>query len=286
MNQPTNVIVDPQLSLATVLRPMDGFSSTYQGQDPTRPLAFFPPNPDGSYTALDAEIGTPGISQRLLKYVPVPLGARCTLYIPHVIYANGASILEEYYRYSVHWRVRNYQAMFDSVRGGRSVQPFHMQTFEGRADTTVPAAQQRRLLIPGATRSVILEQTESATYLEQNQHLRRERMDLLTTYQDSTQLPFLLNGQDGEREQGLLDPATFTAAAAENIPKASLYFPWTFVAEGDEMSIEAIRSDAYDVSPDVWNFHAGEADEAWLGLYGDPVNANTPGVGILLFVGA
>src|SRR5512143_4112797 len=123
MEQPTNVIVDPQLSLATVLRPMDGYAQVYQGQGAVTPLAFFPPDPQGRYTPLDDEIGSPGISRRLLKYVSVPLGAQCVLYVPHIVYAASTSVIEQLYTYSVHWRVRNPRAMRDSVDGQRPLLP-------------------------------------------------------------------------------------------------------------------------------------------------------------------
>jgi len=286
-----NVLADPQFSVATVLRPFVGFEDVYAGKAATVPVAFHPPGEDGEPAPLDPGAGSAGISQNLLGYAPVPMGARIVLYIPHAITWQdnvGTPILETLYTYSVHWRIRNLQRYKHRMRTGGEVRPYHSPSFEGRPDTTAPAQSQARAIIPAATRTVIVEQTEPAGSAQQVQHLRRERMTLTTTYLDSADLPLLPSGVSGEHMQGVLDPGAM--GAFPQIAGSSIFMPFEFRCEGDEMLVVANRSDAWGDTPDPWTFDGTSAPDApFSNVYGrnviGPTQPALKGLGIYMFMG-
>lgn len=291
-----NVLADPQFSMATVLRPFDGFEAVYEGKAATQEIAFFPPDENGAPMVLDAEAGKNGISPNLLRYTPVPLGSRILVYIPHAITwqeSIPSPIIETQYTYSFHWRIRNLESARSNMGGGGQPKPYHSRTFKGRPDTTAPAESQQRFVIPAATRSVVVEQAEAAAGVltQQIQHLRRERIQLVTTYTDNG-VPLLPNGNEGEHMQGVLDPGQFQAANLEWIAKSALFVPFEFRCEGDELCITANRYDAWntDPTPDPWTFGELDAPDApFSNVYGTnvlgPTQERSRGIGIYLFTG-
>ena len=292
MHPGQNVLADPQFSVATILRPFDNFEDVYAGQPAGVPVAFFPPGPNGRPQALDPDAGARGVDENLLRYVPVPLGAQIVLYIPHALVLQDSlvvPVLETLYTYTVHWRVRNLSASTRRMRTGGEVKPYHSATFEGRPDTTAPATAQARVLIPSATRTVLVEQPEPATTAQQVQHLRRERFTPTTSYLDSSGLPLLPSGAQGVHMQGVLDPGAFTAF--EQIARSSLFMPIEFTCEGDEMLITANRYDAWEAQPDAWSFTGLDAPDApFSNVYGrnvaGPEQPLSHGLGIYMFMGA
>jgi hypothetical protein len=287
-----NVIADPQFSIATVLRPFTDFEDVYAGQSALRPVRFFPPGADGAPAPYDQQVGNPNIDANLMRYLPVPLGSRILVYIPHAITwqeSIPAPIIETNYTYTIHWRIRNLDNARSSMNSEGKPKPYHSQTFAGRPDTTAPAGTQNRLVIPAATRSVLIEQPIAAGSFEQVQQLRRERVQLTTTYLDSTARPFMPDGTDGVDMQGVIDPGAMLNF--EFIARSSLFMPFEFRCEGDEMSIEANRYDAWGGAPDNWAFEGLNAPDApFSNVYGrnliGPAQPALPGLGIYVFQGA
>jgi hypothetical protein len=294
-----NVLADPQFSMATVLRPFTGFEGVYAGKDPRVPVAFFPPNPEGGAPqVLDDQAGRTGYDPKLLRYLSVPQGSRMLVAIPHCITAQDGDILETVYRYTFHWRWRNSAALRASMSAGKGGKPYHIRYYKGRPDSSSGTAEER-VLIPSATRTVVVEQTEVSGNLEQNQRLRRERIDVVSTFLDSTILPLLPDGTDGVHQQGVLDPAQFATAFLQRIAKSSLFMTFEFRCEADELLIDATREDAYQdtPTPDDWTFEGAAAvDAPFSNLYGTNVGGVqgasgdpqplSEGLGIYVFVGA
>lgn len=294
----TNVQADPQYSMATVLRPFKNFEQVYAGRVAPTPIAFFPPGPaGGDPQVLDEQAGSPGYAPNLLRYLGVPQGAHILIAIPHCVTAQDGTVLEQVYRYTFHWRWRNLEALKASVEGAGTSKPFHSRTYAGRPDSTSGTAE-RRVVVPSSTRTVVVEQTESTGSLEQTQNLRRERIDAVTTYTDSTYLPLLPNGTAGVHQQGVLDPAQFATAALERIAGSSLFQTFEFRCEGDELLIDATRNDAYDTDPEPtdWTFLGDDAPDAgFSNVYGTNVGGQnggadpqpaSEGLGIYVFMGA
>jgi len=287
------VLSDPQFSVAHVLRPFLNFESIYAGQAAEREICFFPPGPDRTPAALDPQVGSPGIDPKLMRYLPVPLGARILVYIPHCITWQDSiqsPILETNYAYTMHWRVRNLRDSVAAQKSDSSPKPYHSQSYQGRPDTTAAAGQQARTVILSATRTVLVEQPEAAANQQQLQKLRRERVQLATSYTDSSALPLLPDGTEGVHMQGVLDPGQFPAAL-QQIAKSSIYEPFEFICEGDELCIGANRADAWGDDPNAWTFEGLDAPDApFSNIYGTNVagvaQLAAPGLGIYVFMGA
>lgn len=274
------VLADAQLTLAKILKPFTNFEATYQGQDSSVPIAFFAPDDKGNRDPRDPDAGRAGFDPNLLRYVDVPLGSRILLWIPAAIVAVTDNIAQTNYLYTVYWRMRTPT----DYRNRRT--PFHLtRQFPGQIDNTA-VPPERRVLIPAATRSVIINQTEAAGSNTQVQNLRREAIQILTTLsglQPYSQLPLLPGGVQGAHQQGVFDPATFSIAFRENAFKA-LFVPVWFDCEGDQMLVCAERE---ALSP--WDFAAGGTDAPFSNIYGTNVAGPThppfEDLGIYMFTG-
>lgn len=91
------VVRTPELSTATILKPMTGFEQKYQGA----PVLF---NPIAIPGNLDRLAGLPGYDPNLLAGVPVPVGSTALLYIPRVLPVYGSN--SPNYVYTFVWRMR------------------------------------------------------------------------------------------------------------------------------------------------------------------------------------
>lgn len=261
-----NVLFDPQFSLQRILKPFSGFEGTYQGQPGIIPIAFFE---EGQ--ARDPDAGKPGFSPNLLRYIDVPLGALVLVWFPMAFWSSGDQIFTNEYRYRVKWRMRN----VTDYRNRRT--PFHInRQFPGAPDTS-DLANPQRLIIPAAYDDVELQQpTPLAGPVDFNLRPRAYVVPSNTAIIDV--LPFLPGGASGVHQQGIFDPATF-GIGADTVRNAGFFPPKLFIARGDQMIIEALKTAEQAVT--AWDF--ATTDISFSKVYG----AGSPeGAGIYVFTGA
>jgi hypothetical protein len=286
------VLADPQISVARVLRPYADFEDRYEGQSALRPISFYevPVAPNQPMLTRDTLAGRSGYDPDLEAYLPVPMGSRVSIWIPICIgFITRSEIVEQIYTYTFHWRVRNVERYLAGVAEGNAAHAYHEKKQLGYPDPrypigTPPVIPSPRYAIPSVTNSVLIEQTESGGNLQQVIHLRRERVQVMSTYLDSSDLSILPDGAAGVRQQGVTDLNT-TFPLGANV--SDLYLKLDFAAEGDELLIQANRFDAWDESPDPWTF--ATTDGPFSNIYGKnvPGPQHTPpnGVGIYLLTG-
>lgn len=281
---PENVQVDAQLSMARVLRPFKNFEAVYSGQTAATPVAFFEENAEST---IDQDANAPEHDSLLCRFVPVPMGSRICAWFPNVLNIDNDqdTVTEVVYRYSFHWRIRNLTDANASQQRGEGKQ-FHSRTLQGRADTFSGTAE-RRVAIPSATRSIVVETTPTGN-LRANGELHRERIDVTAAISDDAALPLDPSGSLLRLQQGILDPGSFPGGQGFRANN-SLFLPFWFDAEGDELLITANRADAFD-GGGVWNFSGGGDDQGFSYTYGTNVGGTTqqrvPGLGIYLFTGS
>ncbi len=298
-----NVLADAQFTVASVLRPFDGFEAVYQGQSVFVPIAF-----PGT---LDEDAGRPGFSPYLLKGLPVPMGAKMQLWFPAVVGSfEGNPVLD--YKYSLIWRLRN---VGDFQRRQR---PWHLskESF-GAPDTWLaanspPDAPYEEFVLPAATETVVYQQAEPAPTTGGTTPgpgvgvLRTELIavpsDLGDTLPPFGSLPLLppnaapnfkngfpvpgLNTTPlGAFQQGIIDPRY------SNDATSPIFRPYFTVAKGDELIIVASRDFALD-GETTWDFST--LDFQFSNLYGTnafpPVGTVShkpfPDLGIYVFAGS
>lgn len=254
------VLADAQFGVARILRPVTGFTNTYEGVSAARPIYMFEGDQNLDKLAAD---GTLGYDPTLAKGLSVPLGARVVLWLPNLFWDQGGSTFRGY-EWIIMWRLRN---VFD-FRQERV--PFHYpKQGAGVADTTAPAGQQERVVIPAAYQTVTYMQTEPTSEVARvTQHVRGEDLEFSTT---TVAGPFLADGTTEQAiEQGILDPTVIADA------KRPQYMIHEVQAFGDEMLIAA-RRDAATIG--TWAF--GTTDLRFAQFLGDASD-----VGVLVSVGS
>jgi hypothetical protein len=271
-----NVLVDAQYTLATVMRPFDNFEPVYQDQSSQRPIAFYAPDADGKRPALDPDAGRAGFAPNLLRYVPVPLGAKVLVWVPNTPAPGPGFEVLVPYTYTVYWRLRT----VTDYRNRRS--PYHLsQQFPGQVDTSVTPSEPR-FVLPAATRTVILHQPESIGTAAQINHLRREELEFGIASANAGFLPFLPDGSNGIHQQGVTDPAIFSTPEQAGV---AFFAPFVFDAQGDEMLIVATRSTEFGAN---WNFNSSDA--GFSNVYGinarGPTHPPIPDLGIYVMTGS
>jgi hypothetical protein len=291
-----NVLADAQFTLASVLRPFDGFEAVYQGQSSLVPIAF-----PGT---LDPDAGRPGFSPYLLAGLPVPLGAKVQLWFPAVVgLSDDQPVLD--YKYLLIWRLRN---VGDFQR--RRLSYHLLKESYGAADTLLAPAEPARFVLPAATETVVYQQAEPLpippllTGPGPGQGVLRT--ETIAVPSDSAELlpsvglPLLPPNAApnfaspfpaapsvtplGAYQQGVIDPQYALVA-----PYA-LFRPYFTVAKGDELIIVAARNSA--AAAPLWDFST--FDFQFSNLYGTnafPPSGTTshkpfPDLGIYVFTGS
>lgn len=290
-----NVQADAQFTVARILKPFADFEDQYQGESPHIPIAFFPEDmndPNHGVMTTDPSAGDTGYADNLLRFVPVPFGSRICVWIPYAVGydAENEAYTAQQYVYVFQWRIRNLLHSHRTVRAGE-MEPHHIQTIWGRQNREDANNPEQRYFIPSSRRTVVVAQGEAQGNLPQLNNLRTERIENIT---DDTrqQLPYLPNGEVGYYQQGVFDPAEYTGLASplDETPWRSIYRPFWFDCEGDELMITALRDDAYDQGGGTWDFAAGGDDMAFSAVYGrnnagSTIEPSRP-LGILLFTGS
>lgn len=302
MNHPPSsmtVSADAQFTVDTIFRPFKGFEATYQGQDATIPIVF-----PGD---LDPEAGkVAGISPYLLRGIPVPLGAKVTLWFPMVTADFGEGATDGYV-YLLHWRLRSVADMQRAVVAGRT-STYHLKKAGfGAPDTLLAPSSPNRLVIPSATETVIYQQSEpvavSPNPAKAGSGLGNLRSELIAVPDDGVSqlptagLPFLPPNSApafanafpsgsttplGAFQQGVLDPT------ASVVAPYSIFRPYFTVAKGDELLISVVRDPLTTTpSPNVWDFTGIDAE--FSNFYGtntaSPTHAPFEDLGVYMFTG-
>ncbi len=251
------VLADAQFGVTRIVRPVTDFETEYEGQSAARPIYMFEGNKNLDQLAAD---GTPGYDPTLARGLDVPMGARVLLWLPNLFWDEGGSTFRGY-EWTFIWRLRN---VFD-YRQLRT--PYHYpKQGEGVPDTTAPAGQQARVVIPAAYQTVTYMQTEPTSEISRvTQNVRGEDLQFSTTALTG---PFS-NGVEQAVEQGILDPAVVADA------KRPQYMIHEVQAFGDELLIGVHRD-----STTIGRWAFGTTDLRFSQFLGDASD-----VGVLVHVG-
>lgn len=293
-----NVLADAQFTLASILRPFEGFEAVYQGQSVFIPIAF-----PGT---LDEDAGRPGFSPYLLKGLPVPMGAKMQLWFPAVAGFAEQQPPEIYdYKYVLIWRLRNVGDF------QRNRLPYHLRKESfGAPDTYLAPSDPNRFVLPAATEAVLYQQNEPSAVAPLTTfpgpglaNLRTEQIDVpsdRTEELTSCGLPLLPPNSApafanafpstgtsttplGAYEQGIIDPAD------SDLAPYALYRPYFTVAKGDELIIACYRNNNIGSSSLLWDFST--TDQQFSNLYGTNAFGSEshkpfPDLGIYVFAGS
>lgn len=261
---PDTVLADAQFGNIRILRAYSGFESDYQGQPADTPIMV---SEEGIPRDPLAERQEPGYDPNLIRGLTVPLGARVLIWIPsNILYAAGDPPESFPYKWVFWWRYRN----LADFRRDRQITWHLPRQGLGVEDTTFPAGQRERTVIPAATQTVIYTQEEPTTPFT--------RVAQTARYEDinfggfSIPNPLLPGGVPGAIQQGILDPAVI---AGSTRPAWQIH---EIQALGDELMIGIFRDTNLEAN---WNF---ELNDATLPIY---LGSNTPrNVGVYVTVGS
>jgi len=224
--------VDPQFSLAQVLRPPPNFREIYQGQPVTHPIAM-----PGT---LDVLAGTPGYAPALLAGVPCPMGTTALFMFP-VVYDRNTDNPVPYY-YVIVWRVRNL-ADYNATRAAA----FHLaRQSAGAVDSRTPQSAQR-VVIPAAIETVAFQSPASpGSPVAVNLQLAVQNVAGDGAFSPSTALPLSpIAGVLGEMQQGVADPVAIPQAVGP------LFRTYQTMTKGDDFMVIVAR----DAQPGSnWDF--------------------------------
>lgn len=261
-----NVLFDPQFSVQKILKPFRDFEGTYQGQPGTIPIAFF----EDPSKPRDPDAGKAGFGGNLLNYIDVPFGAVVAVWFPMAYYATETQVFVGRYRYRVKWRMRN----VTDYRNRRI--PYHLnKQFPGAPDSS-DVGNPQRLIIPAAFDDIELQQpTPPAGPVDFLLRPRAYSPPAWTELLDT--LPLLPGGALGVHQQGIFDPSTF-GVGADVVRNAMFFPPKLFLARGDQMIIEGLKTEVEQLNP--WNFATDDI------TFGKIFGAGSPeGSGIYVFTG-
>jgi len=253
-------VCDPQFGIVRVLRPYDGFDAIYQDETVAGNAIAF--TEDG--VALDDLAGETGYDERLVKGLSVPMGARCLLWLPNIVWRDGADTYP--YIYTLYWRYRN---VFDYRQRYRP--PYHLtKQGAGVAETIVDVGP--RVVLPASAPSVMYIQPEGATspglpITTQNLH-----------HENFRQVGAALNanvlnpdGNFGALQQGIVASSLLGAHLR---PSFTVY---EVTAAGDELLLLVNREDPAGTETD-WDFVG--VDAPFLAQF-----ENLPDIGVYVSVG-
>lgn len=274
-DQGRHIAADAQFGIVHILRPFSGFEAVYTGQSAIRPIMFT----EGGQ-ATDPLAGTTGYSARLIKGLSVPLGARVVLWLPLLVGIIAAPLAIWNYKWAVTWRLRN---TFD-FRQSRI--PFHLgKQGVGVPDTTVPLANQARVVIPACVQSTLYSQPRPEIFSSTNNFGPTAINQAELIMVDATNVgaaPLLPSGVNGFFEQGLSDPAT----TAQN----QSYIPYEIQAEGDELLIGVTRDVTADFQTTTaaanWNFAVDQVDHQLSVNFGNGSGTTLPDIGVYVMSGS
>ena len=236
MSENQFVTADAQFGNAKILRPVNDFSTLYQGQSVNFPILMS----EGG-EALDSNAGSPGYSNYLAKGLAVPYGARLSIWLPRIV-VYLAQGFYEYYQYTFIWRMRN---LYD-FRQNRV--PFHIpQQQVGQASTAAGDAGPR-VVLASAVQSIAYAGPVGGI-TEPIQTVYPE-----VFYQNGQRAappfrPIYAGGKRLRYTQGVLDPG----AAPIGIDPSM--FMWTQVevqAQGDELLVVVTRPSVTNYT--TWDF--------------------------------
>lgn len=220
-------LVDPQGTMARVMRPADTFETLYQGVSATTPILLVPPNPDGEFKT--REHGSDerlDIDLNLVAMKTVGRDSNLRLYLPRLWSWNTLAVptFSTDYQYLLLWRMRQLQDhLYDDSRGYSLADRF------GVPDTTA-ASNQERLYVPCAPGPLIT--------------------PVVVGWDD---LPLVAVGVNGVLGQGVYDPNN----VGDKARQPEYYPPEIVQARGDELGIAVRRVNL--LSSTTWDFDGVDA---------------------------
>lgn len=248
------VLTDAQYSVARPYRPFLGFENVYQGQSVDIPIAI-----PGT---LDEDASKTGFDPNLLSGIPIPYGAKLTLWVPTVFNEVGAFITIQPYRYSIVWRLRNLR----DFRARRASYHFPQQSLGENGQFVVPAAAEGMVF---ETTPATAPATQPPALFNTKRSAVHEFAVEEIEFNTSVPVPPLTpGGQPGAFQQGL-------ASAAVGSNNGVTFNQVQFDALGDEFMILVSRRPGTSL-PDTWDFTSNTADAGFSRFFGTDNGSRNP----------
>lgn len=210
---------EAQVGISSILRPPNNYRTDYERKAVDSESGF--PLYLTSGGQLADEAGNPGYDQNLMRGLAVPMGSELILWIPNLVWTDGAGATFPY-EYMLIWRLRN---VFDHRQ---SRIPYHFRGSEGSPDTRPTAAPPERTLIPAAYDTIVYDQSAPLVTAQRAiQSARAQDVQFAATQLQGAALDFA--GTEGAVQQGVYDP---TAVASATRPS---YMTYRVKALGDEL---------------------------------------------------
>lgn len=254
------VLADAQFGIVSVMRPLNGFETTYEGLTTDDPIYLFP---EGENIDKLAKDGVAGYDRNLARGLKVPLGARVVLWLPNLFFTRAA---EDFgYQWVLIWRLRTVV----DFRNGRN--PWHLAQDKGADNTNAPTGQQQRFPVPAAYNTIGYIQTEPTGETARSvTNVRAQDLEVATTELTG---PLLPDGATRQPiQQGVLNPAVVSDA------EQPTFLVHEVQAIGDELIIAVRRPTTAPTS--TWAF--GSTDLRFSQFLGQQF----PNVGVYVMMGA
>jgi len=258
---------EADFGIVRILRPYAGFETLYEGQPATGATAIPIMLSEGGIELDDlARDGVAGYDPDLVRGLPVPKGARVSIWYPTLAAASPPRLSP--YVYQILWRYRN------TADYRRTRTPYHFpKQIEGVAETVLNPGP--RVVIPASLHTMIYNQTEPTIFSPVTQNLHEEAVAIGGA---TINPPLNSNGNQGVIQQGILpsQPARRHTRPSFKILEVQ--------AEGDELLIAVTRYDDLGGASSNWGF-AG-VDAGFSNYYGNGSGIAYPDLGVEVSVGA
>lgn len=257
-------MIDPQSSIAIILKPPRGFEQVYQGIAHTTPIPLVAANQRGDFVFLDDFAGKPGLASNLARFVPVPFASTIYILLPRPFFVDSeGEIIVPTYAYELRWRFRTLSDWTLGAGKGNATHPWMMipQTGRPAAPASTPE-EAERTIFPSFVSEVVT-----------------------PTMLGSTNRPLVAMATFGTSSQGYYAPAGATAGDG-NLALGPICFPPILRPSlGNELSICIVREGGGN-----WDFSdvTADGDAALSLLYGtdiageNPNHEFFPGIGAIL----
>lgn len=250
------ILADAQFSVARIFKPFDGFEDVYQDVDGRTPIAL-----PGT---LDPDADKQGFDSNLISGIPVPYGARLSLWIPTLFrIESGIGIISSEYEYRFVWRLRNLR----DFRENKSAYHFPRQSRGEDDEFVIPSAKKVTMY----ESSKLIDRIGNNAAAEATQCISDISSDVFVPKALQPTPPLSPRGEDAALQQGLGAAATNTEVTFNSVQ---------IDCEGDELIICIYKPEA---SGD-WDFEGD--DKAFTDFYGIGSGKNLPDLGVYVFSGS
>jgi hypothetical protein len=251
-------LADARFSKSFILRPYVDFEDDYQGQSAARPIMF-----SEQQEPRDDQAGQPGYDPDLVRGLPVPLGARCLIWLP----TRQVSEMPAY-QWNIVWRLRN---VFDYRKFRKRYHyPKQSAGFPYLGDGSP------RVVIPAAVQSIVYNDPNPTC--TNGVAFNKMHFDIVEMCVSGFSVrPFVPGGGEGVVQQGVI---AINAGKTNAWPTYALH---EVQAAGDELLIAARR----DVSgAPNWDFAPAAVDYPFSEAFGKGSGQQQPDLGVYVHTGS